>query len=453
MHGGNAGAITIDATETISADGESQYGIPGGILSIVLVGAIGNSGDINITTTDLSLTRGAAVSASTGGQGDAGAVTINASDNIAANGETQDGSYSSGIFNTVDISGKGNSGDIDITTTNLQLTQGGEVNASTLGLGNAGTIAIDASGDIAAAGRKLSGSGSGILSLVAPNAIGNAGGIDINANRLSLTNGAEFSVQSLGRGEAGDLDIQALSLALSDAASLLASTPVGTGGNINLQISDLLILQDNSTISAQALENANGGNIEIEADFVIAQPNQNNDIIAAAVEETGGNINITTNAIFGLEERSSIPENNTNDIDASSEFGLDGTVEINELDVNPAQGLEELPIEVIDVTGLVAQNLCQQGQGSEFVVTGKGGTVPSPTQVRDGSVSEVDLVKPVPFSEVAAATQAPAPEGSSEIVEAQGWVVNDRGMVELVARKTDVDSSTAQPNIQVCHQQ
>ncbi len=66
---------------------------------------------------------------------------------------------------------------------------------------------------------------------------------------------------------------------------------------------------------------------------------------------------MTTNALFGIEERSSTPANNINDIDASSEFGLDGTVAINELDTNPAEGLEELPKEVIDVTRLIAQSL------------------------------------------------------------------------------------------------
>ena len=32
-----------------------------------------------------------------------------------------------------------------------------------------------------------------------------------------------------------------------------------------------------------------------------------------------------------------------------------------------------------------------------------------------------------------------------EIVEAQGWVVNDRGMVELVASKTDIHGNLAPP--------
>ena len=450
---GNAGAITIDAEGSVIADGASKNGIPSGILSIVLIGATGDSGDINITTTNLDLTKGAAVSAATAGVGDAGAVTIDASGNITAAGETQDGSYSSGIFNTVDTLGVGNSGDINITTANLSLTQGSEVNASTLGQGNAGTIAINVYENISLSGIDSAEFPGGILSLVAPNGIGNAGGIDINTNHLSLTNSAEISVQSLGQGEAGDLDIQTNSLALSDATSLLASTPVGTGGNINLQISDNLTLQDNSTISARALENANGGNINIDADFVIAQPDRGNDIVASADEGTGGNIDITTNAIFGLEERDSIPPNNTNDLDASSQLGVDGTIEINELDVNPTEALEELPVEVIDVASLVEQNLCQQGQGSEFVVTGKGGTAPSPARARERSVSEIDLVQPV-FSDAEGAGEAwEAGEvaRAEEIVEAQGWVINDRGMVELVARKTDIDSSPAQPEPQ-CHQ-
>ena len=275
---------------------------------------------------------------------------------------------------------------------------------------------------------------------------GTGNGGDIELTRRSLF---------LNTGSGGNINISTQSLFLDEGASIDATNQgIGgadnTGGNINLQISDLLTLQDNSTISAEALGNANGGNIRIDADFIIAQPNQNNDIIAAAAGGTGGNISVTTNAIFGLEESRFIPSNDTNDLDASSILGIDSTID----ETNPIQALEVLPIEVIDVTSLVEQNLCQQGQGSEFVVTGKGGTAPSPTQARDGSVSQVDLVKPVPFSEVEAATQEAqkGKEESSEIVEAQGWVVNDRGMVELVASKTDVDTPTQLKSIRVCHQ-
>ena len=241
-------------------------------------------------------------------------------------------------------------------------------------------------------------------------------------------------------------------MTLSNGASLLASTAVDMGGDINLH-TDHLILQENSTISAKALEEANGGNVNLNADLVIAFVNQNNDLIASAAEGTGGNIDITTNAIFGLEERSSTPSNDTNDLDASSQLGVDGTIEINELEANPTEGLNELPLEIIDVAGLVEQNLCQQGRGSEFFVTGKGGNAPSPTQARDRSVNDVDLVEPVPFSKTEEAEAVKAIEAAEpEIVEAKGWIVNDRGMVELVASKTDPNASSPQPkDVLVCH--
>ena len=481
---GDGGLIDVKANDTIEANGERQASdgsfISSGIFSLVKQFAQGNSGGINITTTNLKLTGGAEVNASTpagvDSQGDAGSINIQANGTIEADGRGLDG-FNSGIFSVVDAVGTGNPGGINITTTNLKLIEGAEVNASTFfgqrdaggidittnnllltegarinastfGQGNGGAINIQANGTIEADGRGIDGSSSGIFSQPEESSVGNAGGIDINTMNLFLMNGAEISVRSRGRGNAGNLEIQADSLSLESQASLFASTSVGSGGNIELEIAENLTLQDNSTISARALENANGGNITIDADFIIAFINQNNDIIASADEGTGGEINITTNSIFGgLEERSSTVDNQTNDLDASSELGLDGIVQINEFEVNPTEALEELPTEVIDETESVAQNLCQQGRGSEFIVTGKGGVAPSPTQARDRDVGSVDLVKPVFSSEAGGAGEA---KDTGEIVEAQGWIVNDRGMVELVASKTNIDRNPPQPKVQ-CH--
>ncbi len=483
---GDGGAITIKANGTIEADGERQNvdrvnRFSSGIFSLVKESAEGNSGGINITTTNLKLTRGAEVNASTlfSLQGDAGKIDIKADGTIEADGRGSDG-FSSGIFSVVDAVGTGNPGGINITTTNLKLTGGAEVNASTFfgqrdagginittdnlslieggqisastsGQGNGGAITIKANSTIEADGQGSDGSNSGIFSQPDESSVGNAGGINIDTSNVFLKNGAVISVQSLGQGNADELLILANSVALSNGSALFASTSTGTGGNIELQIAENLTLQ-NSTISAQALENANGGNIKIKANFVIADPNQNSDIVASADKGTGGDIDIRTNAIFGLEERSSTPPNNTNDLDASSELGVDGTIQINELEANPTEGLEELPVEVIDATRSVAQNLCQQGRGSEFFITGKGGNAPSPTQARDGEANDVDLVELVPFSGTEAAVTIKAAEAESEIVEAQGWIVNDRGMVELVARQTQLNASKPQLKAQVCHQ-
>ena len=134
---------------------------------------------------------------------------------------------------------------------------------------------------------------------------------------------------------------------------------------------------------------------------------------------------------------------------------MDGTVDINQLDVNPAQSLEELPSEAIDVTRLIAQNLCQQDEGSEFVLTGKGGLAPAPSQTRSSSLSEVNLVEPAPLEneqkqEVNAVKRVDNTENA--IFEAQGWIINERGNVELVASKTDLDGVPVQPkNERICY--
>ncbi len=217
---------------------------------------------------------------------------------------------------------------------------------------------------------------------------------------------------------------------------MLASTPVGTGGNITLEIVDNLTLRENSTISARALENANGGNLNIDSKFIIAFPNQNNDIIASAQQGQGGEINITTEGIFGFEERSSTPTNETNDIDASSEFGLSGTVSITQPDVNPASGLVDLTQEVVNASDLIAQNVCTQTANSEFVDIGKGGLPQNPEYVLVEDATEVGLVAPVMTSgeeiEVKKETVEAKPKKALK-PPAQGWIFHENGIVELVA--------------------
>ena len=455
---GDAGAITINASGTILADGESSDGSNSGIFSQVIGDAVGNSGGINITTTDLSLAQEGTVAASTFGEGDAGAITINASGSILADGESPNGS-NSGIFSEVTVIAVGNSGGINITTTDLSLIQGGQVSASTFGEGNAGGITINASGTISADGESLDGfNNSGIFSQVAESGEGDAGGVSIDTNNLSLTNEAIISVESLGQGNAGNLLIQTNSIDLENGASLLASTSLGTGGNITLEIDDSLTLRNNSTISAQAFENANGGNVTIDADLIIAPLNQNNDIIASAEQGEGGNININAEGVFGLEERSSTPDNETNDIDASSEFGLDGTVLINTPDVDVRQETIEAP-EIVQ-TETLSTNACSGIAGtsaSSFEIVGKGGIPPKPTEpltsdaiIIDGKsvTSQTENEEERKFVTV---IEREEPLKIDEIVPARGIIIKENGDVILTAYPTPNTTGRTPNQLANCH--
>ena len=83
--------------------------------------------------------------------------------------------------------------------------------------------------------------------------------------------------------------------------------------------------------------------------------------------------------MFGIQER---PLNDsTNDIDASSEFNLDGTVNINTPDLNPIQGATELPNNVLEAEQTTAQ-ACNADRESvaqnSLILKGKGGLPAAP---------------------------------------------------------------------------
>ena len=116
---------------------------------------------------------------------------------------------------------------------------------------------------------------------------------------------------------------KANSLSLSNQASINAATQSETGNsaNINLQLTEDLILRNKSLISARAFNKANGGNLEIDARFIVAFPSEGNgnDIIATAERGDGGNIEINAQEIFNLQQRDAIDsegnviDNGTND--------------------------------------------------------------------------------------------------------------------------------------------
>ena len=88
----------------------------------------------------------------------------------------------------------------------------------------------------------------------------------------------------------------------------------------------------------------------------------------------GGNISITTNALFGIEFRD---ENiaNRNDISASSQFGINGSVIIDTPEVDPTSGLMELPENLVNAETLIDQDSCRQNieNESKFSIVGREG--------------------------------------------------------------------------------
>ena len=417
---GNGGDITINAMGDITFDGDDINGDGSGAISLIGQGIQGNAGDITISTQGkLSLTGGGRVDASSNrGEGNAGSVEIVATDDIFFAGEDSRG-FGSGATSQVNPGVAGNSGGITIfTQRDLTLKDGGRVDTSTNALGNAGFIDITALGDITFEGKAINGEGSGVTSQVNPQATGNAGRITISTQEnliLKDWGRVDVSINALGDGDnPGESNAER--------------------ANIVVQVANNIFMDGNSLISAQAIGNANGGNLNIDAEFIVVVPNSNSDIIADAEQGQGGNITIDARSLFGIEERPL--DNLTNDINASSEFGLSGMVEIDILEVDPSQDSLDVPVVPIEIELAQTCEPSRNGDRSELVVTGRSGLPDSAeSNLNGGFVLEDWRV------EDSSGTVGRSPEHEPRrnvkrvepIVEADGWVVDRQGKVVLIA--------------------
>jgi large exoprotein involved in heme utilization and adhesion len=276
--------------------------------------------------------------------------------------------------------------------------------------------------------------------------------VTINTGRLSVTDGAKVDVSHEGTASAGTLRINANSILLDRGGTITAATASGEGGNINLNVRDVLLLRNNSSITASAAGTGNGGNIRINTALLVAIPNENSDIRANSVNVRGGNVTINTSGLFGIQFRpQDTPSSDITATGASSE--LSGTVEINVQDVDPTRGLTQLPTEVVDASGTISQG-CRDSQGSSFVVTGHGGLPPTPQQALGDDPRWRDWRTPAGVSHQPNAPgngtlppSAKPPNTKSALVEATGWVIKPDGKVILTASAPHVTSPNrwAQP--------
>ncbi|QHG20495.1 filamentous hemagglutinin N-terminal domain-containing protein [Nostoc sp. ATCC 53789] len=477
---GQAGNIFVKATDTIDIS-ENRDGIRSGIFAQVGTDRLENPGDagtLTIETKILTVRDGAQIVTAARKAGNGGDLNITATDSILLSGYSPSATAAtldnkrSGIFVSAQPGAMGNVGSLSVTTETLIVEQGarisannfgsgqentsainvgrliirdgGEVKSGSFAEGNAGTLTVNATESVDVMGTGTIG-GETIPSTLFSQAQGSgkAGNLVINTPIFNVRDGGEVTVSAIGTGEAGNLTARANTIRLNQG-KLTAETNAGAGANIRLEDLKLLVLQNQSLISAQAFNNANGGNIAIDAPdgFIVATVNQNNDIVANAFQGEGGNININAQSIFGLEKRSSTPPNNTNDIDASSRFGLTGTVIINTLDVDPSRGLVELPNNFTDASQQIVSS-CNPGnpaRRSSFTVTGRGGIARSPMEAFQGEVSTARWITLDTISEHQNSNmsneslQSPIPE----IVEAQGWIVDKNGTVSLVAQVPNI---------------
>lgn len=474
---GNAETLDIKAKE-IQLIGTSPGGFPSSLASLVGAKAIGNGGIINIDTESLSIVEGAQIFVVTRGEGDSGNLNINA-DNLTVKqgaqiavstrglgdggtldinaktieliGRTELGA--SGVFGNAVVS-NGNGGDIRITTNDLAIRDGATINVSNFssgnadvppGTGTAGNININSQNmmvdgaDSSITAATFAGSGGNIVlnsnNINLTNAaqvtaetsgLGDGGSISISANEFNLNNQAQVSVNSTGEGQAGNIEIAVAEDITLDESEITATSLIQGGGDIELK-AEFTSLDHESLISTSVLDSTGGGgDLIIDSDYIIA--NHDSDLEADAVFGPGGNINITTQAIFfSLDSEAT----------ASSQFGVDGVVEIENPNADEQIGIAVLESEVVDRAAMIS-SFCSVATTGSMIVSGKGGLGENPSQALRGQSVWEDLRDfSLASDQHNAISATTSQQQSATILEANNWRVNAQGKVELVSQVTE----------------
>lgn len=433
----------------------------------------GNAGAIRIDTDQLKVSNGAYISNSTFGAGAGGDVIVTAQDSIEVAGTGTDETLISGIYSRA-VVGNGSGGDISLTAPQILVQDMATVDVSNFdrlggapsGTGPAGNISLEADTiqlmNMASLNADTLSGQEGNIFVLAADALtldnasqissnaagsGSGGNLNVTADNLRLLNNSQFVANAAGSGNAGNIIVTAPQILSLNDSQITAS---GGQGNLNF-VSPVILLRDGSLVATDARGTAVGGNILIDTDFLIAL--ENSDVTANAEESFGGQIVVNALSLLGTDYRLQLTAES--DITASSELGpdLQGTVELNTLEVDLAQGLSVLTAD-FEGENTVATS-CEASTVNSLVTSGRGGVAADPNQPLQGSntwidrrqhPSEQSVSKDFESDQFTEAVDASIGEPAGYMVEAQEVLVAD-GSVSLIAATTGTESFHAS----VCH--
>jgi large exoprotein involved in heme utilization and adhesion len=367
---GPAGNIALTATEHIVLAARGR-------VSADTIGGTGAAGAIRVASPALVLSDGGAISSEStlGSTGSAGNIAV-AAGSIAIGGDGETASVSSRT------TGSGSGSSIDISATTIDLLPGGRlVTSSATGSGSAGNILVSA-GSLRIDGGQIdsstggAGAGGNVLVSapdvrlsnggtieVGTSGAGAGGNIAVSTSTLDIGAGGRITASSTGTGTAGAIDIVATD-ALRLFGGVIATEAISSdGGNITIRVGNLVHLKNGEITTSVGSGQGSGGNILIDPTFVILESSR---IVANAFGGAGGSINIIANVF--LTSPDSV-------IDASSQLGLPGSVQISAPQTDVLSGLPALPAQFFDASGLLRAACTAPGATgrSRLVGVGRGG--------------------------------------------------------------------------------
>ncbi|MGB5709951.1 MAG: filamentous hemagglutinin N-terminal domain-containing protein, partial [Waterburya sp.] len=301
--GNTAGGLSkIKANEVNIIGTDPDLWLPSSIWSDVYLDATGDGGDVLIETGSLLLEDGGQVNVNTFSLGNAGNLTVNATD-IKVISESEGGDFVSALSAQADIFLTGKGGDIVLETGSLLVSDGAQITTDTFGEGDAGNVTVKAQ-EIKLTGDSEFAS-SGLFS--STEAEGHGGNVTVETDLLQITDGAQIAATAYSSGDAGILNITANNIDILGVSEIFpsgifASTIAeGRGGNLTIK-SNSLTVADGAQIVTDTFGSGNAGVLNITAENIelIGGSEFNaSGIFGSAVMDTGdgGSLNLKADSL------------------------------------------------------------------------------------------------------------------------------------------------------------
>ncbi|VXD14936.1 exported hypothetical protein, haemagglutination activity domain [Planktothrix serta PCC 8927] len=293
------------------------------------------------------------------GNGDAGDLTVN----------TRQLTLNNLAYITASTIGTGQAGNLTVNAEQLQLSNGGAIESATMGFNSGGNLIINVSDTVEMGSYPTKQGNSNSIITVSTRGASAAGDLTLNTRRLMIRDGGRISAITFDSGNGGNIDINASeSIEIigftpeeSDASGIFASVQpstnqnLGNGGNIQVKTGQLT-LENQAIITASGQGKGNAGNIDIQADAISLSNSQIRGITAAGER---GNINLQSPQIQ-LRQGSSISTNSSNRNGGNITINTENLVGLENSDItaNAVQGNGGRV--VINAQGIFGTNYRQQ---------------------------------------------------------------------------------------------
>jgi len=375
----NAAEISLRSGDALSLTGATLESETFGAVDAGNIGLSGNGVSISGGTITASTRRNEDATVNVANTGNAGTVTIDSSDTVQLSGNA--------AVETSSEAQGGRAGVIAISGT-ATLIEDSSVASRTTGAGDAGSICVaggtsaclPAPAQIAAARAPVPGLGGITIAnstlTTSTTASGAAGDVSLMAagqltlSGATLQSRSESQLANAGRG--GSINLSSgLADQLSIASSTVqTSTEAADAGTITIDANGSALSLHDTSIIASAGGEGNGANVIInDAAQTIMQRTV---ILAQAVNGDGGNITIN------LQPGELLVRDSESAINASSDAGNDGEIDINAPDTDLNSAIKPQDVDNAAPPELSA-SACTRPEGgrSTFVREGKGGVAES----------------------------------------------------------------------------